>query len=439
MDHTPRVHGPHDHTRLVRGSEKHPCYDGPATLTPTTMASSGHARVLFVDDDPNILSGLRRMLRSMRDRWEMNFVGGGEAALALLETTPHDVLVTDIQMPGMDGSQLLAAVAERYPAMVRIILSGHSEQEAVLRAAATSHQYLSKPCDPEMLRQKVTSALALRELLHKDELRIAVSRLKSVPSLPTLYLRLQKLLAQDRASLEDLGRIVAQDLGMSAQMLKLVNSSYFGLARPFSDPVKAVVYLGIDTVKSLVLTNHVFSCLDDRASRGIDAAALWSHGFRVSDGARRILMMEQRPKMELDEGLSSGMLHDVGKVLIAASLLGPCESVAPPSAQSPLLVREKQAIGASHDALGAYLLGLWGLPGPTVEAVAWHHTPSACAEPRLRPLLAVHVADVLDHELHSKIGPPSAPLDRAALEAAGVAHRLDTWREALAKNQMEAP
>src|SRR5262245_37814840 len=98
-------------------------------------------KILFVDDEPNVLQGLERMLRSMRHEWEMQFAMSGPAALERLAEQTFDVIVSDMRMPGMTGAQLLTEVSQRHPHIVRIILSGQADQEDILRSVGPTHQY----------------------------------------------------------------------------------------------------------------------------------------------------------------------------------------------------------------------------------------------------------------------------------------------------------
>ena len=106
-------------------------------------------RILFVDDEENILQGLRRLLRPLRKEWEMRFASDGHTALKMLEESPCDVLVSDMRMPGMNGVRLLEEVRARYPDTIRIVLSGQADRETTLAAVGPAHQYLNKPCDAE--------------------------------------------------------------------------------------------------------------------------------------------------------------------------------------------------------------------------------------------------------------------------------------------------
>src|SRR5579863_1343288 len=117
--------------------------------------------LLFVDDEPKLLQGLQRQLRPMREEWDMHFVESGNSALEFMSGRPVDIIVSDMMMPGMDGSQLLAEVAKKHPQTVRIVLSGQAEREAVLRLVGPAHQFLSKPCEADELRKAVSRAFAL--------------------------------------------------------------------------------------------------------------------------------------------------------------------------------------------------------------------------------------------------------------------------------------
>lgn len=188
--------------------------------------------ILFVDDESNVLDGLRRMLRPMRRDWSMNFVDSGEAALEHISHEGCDVIVSDMRMPGMDGVELLGTVGQECPKAVRIALSGHAEMEMLLESVCAAHQYLAKPCDDETLKATIERACALRDLLSDERLTGLVTQLDSLPSLPTLYTEVTEELARSDSSLARAGEIIGKDVAMSAKVLQLVNSAFFGLRWP---------------------------------------------------------------------------------------------------------------------------------------------------------------------------------------------------------------
>jgi HD-like signal output (HDOD) protein len=395
-------------------------------------------RVLFVDDEPKILEGLQRMLRSMRDQWEMEFVEGGLAALDVLKTRSFDVIVTDMRMPGLDGAQLLAQVSGHHPQMVRIVLSGHSDQEMILSSVGPAHQYLSKPCDPELLKETVSRACALRDLLTNEKLTLLVSQMQSLPSLPSLYMELIAQLELPDPSIKKIGAIISQDPGMTAKILQMVNSAFFGLRRHISNPADATSLLGLDIVKALVLSIHIFSQFSQTRIPGFSLEDLWEHNMAVAALSKQIARAEKQNQQVVDDSFTAGLLHECGKLVLASRLpkeYGEMLTLTGPERLSTAEV-ERKVFGATHSEVGAYLLGLWGLPDSIVEAVAFHQSPNQCPGDAFSPLTAVHVADYL-------VGEPSpggagnaatAEVDLVYLTRLGLDDRLASW-EALRESQ----
>jgi len=385
-------------------------------------------RILFVDDEPMVLSGIQRSLRTMRKEWEMAFATSGAQALEMLAQTRFDVVVSDMRMPGMDGAELLEQVKIKFPQTVRFVLSGQSDREAILRSVGPTHQYLSKPCDGEELKQKIFHAFALRELLDNPHLKEIVSRMQTVPSLPQLYVAVTDALRQPDVTIAKIGQLIAQDMGMTSKVLQLVNSAFFGLPCQISNPMQAVSLLGIENVKALVLSVHVFSELDGPATQ--DLAFLWSHSMNAAALARAIIRAERGKQSLEDEAFAAGLLHDVGRLVLASACIDDYRRVFHIFAEEPASISEIElgVFGCSHAEVGAYLLGLWGLPDPIVEAVAWHHCPSRAGLSQFSPVIAVHCADYLDQRRHQYLGHGEKPiLDEAILARLGLQERMAEW------------
>lgn len=388
-------------------------------------------KILFVDDESNVLDGLRRTLRAMRQEWEMSFAGGGREALELMAREPFEVVVSDMRMPEMNGVQLLTEVMERYPEAIRIILSGYADESLIARSAGIAHQFLAKPCDCDQLAATVKSAVALRELLAGGALRRLISQIGTLPSLPSLYLEIVKELRAPDPSLRRVGEIIARDLGMTAKVLQLVNSAFFGLRRRVANAVEAASYLGLETIQSLVLSLHAFSQFDPAAAGALSADRLWSHSMRTARLAKRISESEGDTKGAGDEALTAGLLHDLGRLVLACRLpeqYGPILAGAGCD-EGRLCTLEMENLGATHAEVGAYLLGLWGLPDTIVEIVAYHHRPKEKGPAHCLSLACVHAADALEAEARNGGGAEMrAYLDHDWLAGANLAQRLASWR-----------
>ncbi|MBC8094821.1 MAG: HDOD domain-containing protein [Akkermansiaceae bacterium] len=387
--------------------------------------------LLFVDDEPRILQGLQRQLYSMRNEWKMTFVDSGAKALEFLAANPVDVTVTDMMMPGMDGAQLLTEVMKNYPKTVRIVLSGHADRESVLRLVGPAHQYLSKPCEAEELRGAISRAFALRDLLTNEQLKQLATRLRSLPTLPTLHAQLTEELRKEEPSMEAVAQIIAKDIGMTSKILQLVNSAFFGLPQPLSSPQEAVMYLGMATVRSLVLSIQVFSQFDPRIVKHFSIDGLAQHCWMTGAMARRIAEFEHCSSKVDDQCFLAGLLHDVGQLVLASGLPEEYARVleTAKAENKSILEVEKAVFGATHAEVGAYLLGLWGLPNPIIEAVAFHHRPADAPVKGFSPLVAVYVGSLFAHEQSSGAQVArESKVDEAALASHGLEGKLEAWR-----------
>jgi len=390
-------------------------------------------RILFVDDETRVLDGLRRSLRPLRDEWDMTFVEGGEAALAALATGPYDMIVSDMRMPGMDGARLLETVKERYPWMARIALSGQTSKQKILQTVGPIHQYLAKPCDAATLKTTLTRVCALLPLVHDERLRGLVSQLESLPCLAALHRDLVKELQDEDASVQKVARIIAQDVGMGAKVLQLVNSSFFGVRQRVTSIPQAVALLGLETIRGLVLLIRVFGCFLPPSLEGFSAAALSRHSLAVGQAAHRLLEAEGMDDRQGAYAMIAGMVHDVGKLVLAATMPDQYAEALRLVRQegAGLLEAEQEVLNATHAEVGGYLLGLWGFVDTIIETVLHHHAPARAGQTGLGVLLAVHVADgfvrQLAHSSDNMPGGASGP-DEAYLAQVGLADRLEKWR-----------
>ncbi len=389
-------------------------------------------RVLFVDDETKILAGLQRMLRPLRHEWEMTFCESGEQALAYLTQQPCDVLVADMRMQGMNGAQLLNEVRKQHPHVVRIILSGYADYDLIFKSVGLAHQFLAKPCEAETLKLTVNRACALRDLLTDEALQLLVAQMQTLPSLPALYDELIAELQAPNASIQKIGAIITRDPGMTAKILQMVNSAFFGLRRQITNPAEAASLLGLDTVVTLVLTIQIFSQYSLAGLRGFSPDELYAHSLRVALLAQQIAHAQGADQQMLNDAFTAGILHDVGHLVLAVNqpqCYGQLLDLVR-AGELPFDVCERQVFGASHAEIGAYLLGLWGLPNSIVETVAFHHHPDLCQAAGFTAMSAVHIANALEHELPTNCEQSrSAPLDVDYLTRLGIQERLPVWRQ----------
>lgn len=384
-------------------------------------------RILFVDDERNVLGGLRRMLHGLRREWLMEFAASGSEALEQLARQPFDVVVTDMRMPGMDGSELLCRVQERFPKLVRIVLSGQCDRLEVLKAVGPAHQFLTKPCDSEILKAALRRTCRLRDRMTAARPMELVSRIESISCLPDSLATLARACAAATDSDKPIAQLVASEPGVAARVLQLVNSGFFGSPRATVDATHAAELLGQERLRELIDSSRAFSMVPAADALLGYLAGTIEHSRAVAAGACRIAKLESDDPRLIADARWGGLLHDIGLLALiqqAPECIADLWSVS--AVDAPYVLEAEQALfDADHAAMGAYLLALWGLPDSLVEIAAFHHSPSESDDGSFSALTAVHVADALTR------GDPFT-LDEPYLERIGKTDRvhawIDTWR-----------
>lgn len=385
-----------------------------------------------------VLKALERMLRGMRHEWQMQFAQSATEALEMMDVDPADVVITDMRMPGMSGAELLNEILQRHPRTVRVVLSGYADMEMTMRCVGGTHQFLAKPCDGEILRSVIRRAMELDDWLDNPVVKSLVSQMTSLPSLPSMYFQILHAVHTPEASIEDVGATIARDPAMAAKILQLGNSAFFGLGHRLSHPSEAVLHLGLETIKSLVLSTHAFSVFEhNHISKGL-LDRVCRHSMSTAGLARDIALLEGAEKRVADESFTAGLLHDIGRLALAANVSEQYSNAVARHKREeiPLVDAERAVFGTTHAEAGGYLLGLWGLPVSIVEPVVFHHDPSRRPTRSFNALVAVHVANFFQHQQEARSnGANSASLDEAFLAEAGVRERVPVWSEALGLNQ----
>ncbi|UCD82397.1 MAG: HDOD domain-containing protein [Desulfobacterales bacterium] len=389
-------------------------------------------RILFVDDEPMVLNGLQRTLRKMRREWEMMFTSSGKEALEILDANLMDVIVTDLKMPEMDGIQLLTEIKKCHPHVVRIILSGHVKHDMTLQSLQIAHQSLAKPCDAEILKQTLAKLFALKDILSDDSIKKIISQIESLPSMPAIYTQIIEEMQSEDPSIKKVAEIIARDVSMTAKILQVVNSVFFGLSRKISSTQQAVMLLGLETIKSLVLSVKIFAEFSRKKFSWFNIDELFNHSMSVSCYTQAIVKNEKMDRDLISNSLMAGLLHDLGKLILATNFQKPYRQVLTEAHDSGhnLWDLEYETFGTSHAEIGAYLMGLWNLENPIIEAIAFHHCPAKSMARNMGLLTAVHVGDALDREEHQAANQePELQFDIEYLDNLRVANRIPEWRQ----------
>lgn len=383
-------------------------------------------RILFVEDDLLIRQVYGAIVGAESAGWEVETAAGGAEALEIVKQRAFDVVASDMRMEGMNGIELLTEISRLYPKTSRIIISGSADQAEAAEALGSTHQFLTKPVDFKKLLAALDSITALDEFLKDEKLKELAGRLRALPSFPILYQEIMRAIEADDTPMQTIHGLVAEDPGLTAKVLQVANSAAMGFRETIADPREAVQLLGLNTVRALALSAHVFASFTASQRINFPVDVLWAHLMCCGERARAIMQAEKADSASVEAAYTAGILHDIGKLMLADGLPAEFQNALAQAVgrNAPFHEIEMEIFGATHAGLAAYLLGLWGLPAPIVEAVAFHHTPGKSSRQAFSPLTAVHAANAIEHEMEG--GP--LLLDKEYLRRMGVAGRVNTWR-----------
>ena len=334
---------------------------------------------------------------------------------------------------GWTARRCFTRVHEIYPTTVRIVVSGHASPEVLARAATVAHRFLGKPFNAEELALLIERSCVLRELTEQARAYRATAAATTLPSAPGLYPQIIRVMCDPGWGPADLAAVIERDPAMTAKVLQLANSAFFGISHEVTRVRDAVMYLGAETIKSLSLVAEAISKLALKNVDGFSIEEFQEHAILVA-GIAAAILPEGRAQ---EEAVTAALLHDIGKLVLIAddpkrwarlNDLARRENL-------PLHQIEQDHEGVTHAATGAYMLSLWGLPDGVVEAVAHHHDPGSFPGLALHPVAAVHVADILAHQLQpsARDHPPPGTLDDTFLDHLGLRSRHDLWHDLAAR------
>lgn len=393
--------------------------------------------ILFVDDEQDVIEGFKRMLFSQREIWKPYFSNTGQQAMNILENNSIDIIVSDMRMPEIDGAMLLSKVKKYYPKVLRFVLSGYQDEAKSIKASGVAHQFIAKPCNTETLMETIEKAYFLRNYINNPTLLEVVTGLGELPGVPDIYIEVEETLQDPDSTFETVEKILARDITLVAKILQIANSSFFGIHGRVTNLLQALSFLGVNIIKALVLHISTFSRLKVRPEQINFYQSVTTHSLDVANVSRRIIQTATNNRLLIDDTYMAGILHDIGKIV----LLNYEDYIdRTMRAMSKMKVdfyeAEQELFGFTHCNAGAYLLGIWGLPDPIVEAAAFHHKPSdAINTIELSPLSVVHAANcfVAQNQVQQQDRTKGLELmpaiDFEYYEKLNLSNKLQQWQE----------
>lgn len=374
-------------------------------------------QLLLVDDERALVDGLRKALRPWRERWEVSVAVGGAAALSALKDQAFDAVVCDARMPDVDGEAVLNAARSLRPEAVRLVLSGQVDAKTGHRLANVAHQFLVKPCAPAAVMAAVEDCVAACDSIGSERARLLVRSVCSLPVAPRVYHRVSALIDTPQTNVQEVASLIADDLALASCVLRYVNSAFFGLPRPVTEVRQAVVLVGLERLRELVLLSELYSEPD-------------VHG--LLDGLRKRALVRAKLARLVTEG--SPVTHLAAEASLLAEIGLYAMAWRMPDAYAALHRRvadreqsvaqlELETLGVETPELGAALLAQWGIPQTVVTAVRWHRNA-----PQDGAALDARTATALAAALEREAREGPLPLTTQLAAQLGFSDRLPAWR-----------
>ncbi len=348
--------------------------------------------ILCVDDDPAILKSLRRVF--IYSDYKVFFAESGSEALAILDTGDIDLIISDMRMPEMNGYELLSLVKEKHPNSIRIILSGYTDKELILKSIINgiAKTYIMKPWDNEELLKYVNHLFTIYDAINSKPLKEIVNGIDNLPVLPQIFTQSLLLIEKD-ASFDKLAKVIEQDPIYLANVLKVANSSAYGITT--TDATKAISFIGIHALKTILFTTSVFEVLKEKGSNPNDEyATVLEHSIQVNEllnSLYKFFKSEPLPK----DYRTLGLIHDIGVLFML--MLYPKSYRLAMLSSGTIVEKESKKFSIDHCHLGAFLLDWWNFPTYAIELSLYHHDPLNSNAYHKDLLCFVYLANELSH------------------------------------------
>lgn len=354
-----------------------------------------HKRVLFVDDEPSIRGIFEMLTPFFEPGTAVVTAGSGREALELFSKESFDVIVSDLTMPEMSGAELLARVAQISPSTARVVLTGDADELTVSKCLLAAHRYFTKPFDPLALTKAIQALNRAVDAVPRTEIRGMVGKLDALPTPSDKYMQVMNALNSPDKSIDEIAAIVEADPSLATKVLQAVNSAMFGAGRKVVSLTEAVQMIGLQVLRALVLTIHVFDFYQNPRMKA-ELRQLWNHSTSVAKTAREICLERGWRGSVAEEAFLCGLLHDVGRLILAATPETVSKSLFPQYQFFREGDIENPVSRMIEAEAGTYLLSLWGLPETVIKTV--HDHAAGTASPVNSTDESAAVALTLAHE-----------------------------------------
>lgn len=401
-------------------------------MSSAANSSSYNLKVAMLDDECRYTNWSKEV-HSSKFSWEFIRFDSKESLLRLLEEQICDAVMIPCTMRAQVDIEFMTRISNIQPNAVRIFLGAefwNAKNKA--KAADIAHRIYPNEVKVEEVGDSLEYQTKLLKVLNRSSLQKYVSKVGCLPTPPKLYTQLTDAVTSEMADLTEISAIVEQSPAVVAQVMKQVNSAFFGFNRTITDLKEAILMLGVRNLRSLVLSSQ----LNDqfKSNQNWDYFSfeqLNQRSLLVARLSQAICRRAGANKVTQDQAFLAGLLHDLGILIMASHDAEQYKKILNYSVkkQKPTYLVEKAAFGFFHGEVAGALLALWNLPPQVIEAVMFHHVPHLSKDTSFSPLTAVHIADAMLPSVHVEGDCDLASsLSLRYLDQVGVMEEVPQWR-----------
>ena len=347
-------------------------------------------RILLVDSPTHELAQVKHCFQ--QSGWQVATVHNAFAAIDALAKTKFDILISLLTLPKVDGADLLKAVADKFPSIVRVLVNDGAETQAESKLAQNSHLLYDLPLDIDKVNGAIARLSASKSAITKDAIVKAVANVKTLPSPPKVYMQLNAMLKNANTDSQKISEVIAQDPALAAKVLQFSNNALMSKGKSLTSIADAITKMGVDTLCCIVMTAELFSYEPDIQDFSIVQEQL--HGLSTA----RLAASMVKPELK-QETMLAGLLHDIGKlVLYEMNPKLTQEFFKQKSTKRDNIQLESKIFGTNHAHIGGYLLHIWSFSYVLIEALVLHHSPEKLLKKSFGVAQAVYAANKLIRE-----------------------------------------
>ena len=360
--------------------------------------------ILFVDDEKAILNSIRREF--FDSPYEVFIASSGKEALEILNKNQIDLVVSDMRMPEMDGYELLKRVKSIHPSIIRLILSGFTDEKTVFKSIYNNlaKLFITKPWKKDDFRRAIDEVFKTEELLQNNKSLKQIKDIGKLPTIPAVLKEISDVIENDDHNIEKIVKLIEEDITLSSEVLRIINSAFYGIKT--ASIKTAVLSLGLVNLKAIIATAEVFKSENDFYNK----KQIWEHS-NITNKILIELYDKILNKKLPDYYSTAGLLHDIGKVAffkIYDKEYDEIYKLAEGKSLEEINQLEKEKFNIDHEELGGYLLQWWDIPYAIVESALYHHNPMLSSEANRELVSMIHIADyyswkMIDNDFKPKL------------------------------------